>query len=97
MKTCQFCGKEAEDGYSGYLAMCMPSPEAEEKKKQFEGDWWKHLERTDLTKEEDIILEELSLYDQLLSTIGKGFACLPCLEKEDELLQKYYPKSEKND
>ena len=92
---CQFCGDEFEekDLYYGFQAMAMPHPETEEKKKKWGQEWWKHLERTDLTEEESKELDRVSFYDQLLNTVGRAFACHPCLEQEDKLLNKYYPQN----
>lgn len=41
------------------------------------------------TKEE---LDQLNIYDQLLNTVGRGNICKQCIEKENELLEKYYPE-----
>jgi len=66
-------------------------PESSEK--WFTKNWWKNLERTDLTPEEMIELDNLSSYDQMLNTVGRGVQCDDCGKKEAELYEKYYPKS----
>ena len=74
--------------------MTIPIPEAEAKKEKWGGkEWWKNLERTDLTKEEMEELDRLATYDQFLNTVGKGIQCDDCAKKESELYEKYYPKS----
>jgi hypothetical protein len=62
-------------------------------KKWFTKNWWKNLEREDLTKEEMEELDGLCTYDQLLNTVGRGVQCDDCGKKESELYEKYYPKS----
>jgi hypothetical protein len=62
-------------------------------KKWFTKNWWKNLEREDLTKEEMEELDGLCTYDQLLNTVGRGVQCDDCGRKESELYEKYYPKS----
>jgi len=44
-----------------------------------------------LTEEESQELDQLSTYDQALNTVSRGYVCYPCLEKENKLLNKYYP------
>jgi len=56
-------------------------------------DWWKNLERTDLTPEEMEELDGLCTYDQLLNTVGRGVQCDDCSIKEEELYKIYYPKN----
>ena len=141
LETCHHCGELKENCYHGYLAMCLPIPEAEAQiekwnlidafytysqtivsedlwmlvaidwpstqeefnnkiksdsefsKKWYTKTWWKNLERTDLTEEEIKELDDLTTYDQLLNTVGRGVQCDDCAKKESELYEKYYPKS----
>jgi hypothetical protein len=141
LETCHHCGEEKENCYHGYLAMCLPIPEAEAQiekwnlidafytysqtivsedlwmlvaidwpstqeefsnkiktdsefsKKWYTKNWFKNLERTDLTEEEIKELDDLTTYDQLLNTVGRGVQCDDCAKKESELYEKYYPKS----
>jgi hypothetical protein len=141
LETCHHCGEEKENCYHGYLAMCLPIPEAEAQiekwnlidafytysqtivsedlwmlvaidwpstqeefnnkiksdsefsKKWYTKTWWKNLERTDLTEEEIKELDDLTTYDQLLNTVGRGVQCDDCGRKEAELYEKYYPKN----
>ena len=57
-------------------------------------DWFKNLERTDLTEEESKELDDLCFYDQMLNTVGRGVQCDDCGKKEAELYEKYYPKTD---
>jgi hypothetical protein len=141
LETCHHCGEEKENCYHGYIAMCIPIPEAEAKKEKWnlidayenygqkiisEGyqnlvaigwpstqeefinkikldpefskkwytkTWWKQLEREDLTEQESKELDQLSTYDQLLNTVGRGVQCDDCGRKEADLYEKYYPKN----
>jgi hypothetical protein len=58
----------------------------------FTNKWFNNLEREDLTEEELEELDKLSLYDQMLNSIGRGVQCSDCGKKESELYEKYYPK-----
>ena len=43
-------------------------------------------------KEEEIgkkLLEEVSFYDQIVNTVSKGVVCADCLDKDDELYNKF--------
>jgi hypothetical protein len=94
LETCHHCGEEKEDCYHGFIAMTLPIPEAEADKQKWGGDdWWKNLEREDLTQQEFEQLDNLNMYDQLLNTVGRGVQCEDCGRKEQELYEKYYPKS----
>jgi hypothetical protein len=94
LETCHHCGKQKENYYHGFIALTIPHPKMEAKiDKWGRKDWWKNLERTDLTEEEMKELDNLSSYDQLLNTVGRGVQCDDCGRKEAELYEKYYPKS----
>jgi hypothetical protein len=88
MNKCQYCSKETDLPWM-YLAMTLPIKEMEEKiNKLGRDDWFKNVDWDNPTKEED----QLSFYDQLLSTIGRGYACTKCIKEEEELYVKYYGK-----
>jgi hypothetical protein len=75
------------------MAMAIPIPEYEEKINKWGRDnWWKNLERTDLTSEEIKELDGLASYDQILNTVGRGIQCEDCGKKEAELYNQYYPE-----
>ena len=60
-------------------------------------NWWKNLERTDLTYEEAKELDDLCSYDQFLNTVGRGIQCNDCGKLEAELYEKYYPEQYKSE
>jgi hypothetical protein len=71
--------------------MILPEPLLEEKiDKLGRNNWWKLLEKIDMSEELEKELEELTYYDQLLNTVGRGVICSKCSTKENELLNKYY-------
>jgi hypothetical protein len=90
MDNCQYCGKPTpkENMFYGFIAMCPPIPAMEERINKWGRDWFKNLERTDLTEAESKDLDDINLYDQLLSTVGRGCICLECLENEEKLLEE---------
>lgn len=94
-QTCHHCGEEKENCYNGYIAMTLPIPEFEEKiEKLGRNSWWERMEFvTDPESEEFKELDNLNMYDQLLNTVGKGVQCDDCAIKEQELYNKYYPKT----
>ena len=94
LETCHHCGEEKENCFHGFISLCLPAPEAEEKIEKWGGkEWWKNLERIDLTEEEMLELDNLSYYDQMLNTVGRGVQCRDCGKKESELYEKYYPEN----
>lgn len=94
-QTCHHCGEEKEDCYNGFIAMTIPIPEAEEDLERLgRNDWWKRLEEiTDTESDEFKKLDDLNQYFQLLNTVGRGVQCNDCAIKEEELYNKYYPKT----
>jgi hypothetical protein len=93
LEICHHCGEEKENCYYGFISLTIPHPKMEAKiDKWGRKDWWKNLERKDLTKEEMDELDGLCTYDQLLSTVGRGVQCEECGVKEAELYEIYYPK-----
>lgn len=94
LEECLHCGEQKENCYHGFISMCIPNPEMEEKiNKWGRKDWFENLERTDLTEEQMKELDDLCFYDQMLNTVGRGVQCDDCGRKEAELYEKYYPKS----
>jgi len=94
LETCHHCGEEKENCYHGFISLCIPIPDAEALiDKWGRKDWWKNLEREDLTEDEMLELDNLASYDQMLNTVGRGVQCDDCGRKEAELYEKYYPKS----
>ena len=46
-------------------------------------NWWNSKEI------EPKVLDEVSFYDQATSTVSKGIVCADCLDKDDEVYQKF--------
>ena len=85
---CQYCSKETDLPWM-YLAMTIPIEEYEERiEKLGRKDWWEKVDWDNPSEEDD----QLGFYDQLLNTVGRGYACEGCLEKEDRLMKKYYDR-----
>lgn len=93
LERCHHCGEEKENCFHGFITMCLPVPEMEAKiDKWGRKDWWKNLERTDLTPEQMEELDQICSYDQALGTVGRGVQCDDCAKKEAELYDRYYPR-----
>ena len=84
---CHWCDKETNMP-SSYFAMSPIIPKMEEKMqkviKKYGDEWWEDLE-----KDNPKLLDELSFYDQLTSTVGKGFVCAKCLDIDNTNWIKY--------
>tara|TARA_Y100000593_G_C4070654_1_gene218969 strand:+ start:159 stop:458 length:300 start_codon:yes stop_codon:yes gene_type:complete len=84
---CQWCGSKTNMPWS-YYAMSPLIPEMEERIQEVKGkhgdNWWKELE-----KENPKLMDKLSLYDQLVNTVGRGFVCAKCLDKDSKNWNKY--------
>ena len=94
LETCHHCGEEKENCYHGFIPLLIPIPRIEEMIDRWgREDWFKNLEREDLTEEEIKELDNLATYDQLLNTIARGFQCDDCGRREAELYEKYYPRN----
>ena len=86
-QKCQYCGSD-KDLFFGFVSLAIPDEKMEAKKQKYGIEWWKAMERTDLSEEEDKELDQLNFYDQLVNTIGRGVACEVCLQKEDDWYNK---------
>ena len=96
---CQFCSKETDLPWM-FVTMCLPIPKMEDLIDRWgRNDWWENLDKDPhlLTPEQTQELEEMSFYDQLLNTIGRGYMCKECIELEDKLLTQYYPQNQKDE
>ena len=71
-----------------FVAMSPIQPKMEEKIQKainkYGNEWWVGLE-----KDNPKLMDKLSLYDQLVSTVGRGFVCTKCLDKDDINYKKY--------
>ena len=52
--------------------------------KKYGDKWWVGLE-----KDNPKLMNKLSFYDQLVSTVGRGFVCAKCLDKDNTNWIKY--------
>ena len=79
---------------SSFVAMSPIQPKMEKKIHEaidkYGNEWWIELEKKDKK-----LFEELSLYDQLTCTVGRGFVCAKCLDK-DSINWIKYRKNEKS-
>jgi hypothetical protein len=92
MNKCSYCKNETNN-HQSYVTMILPRADMETQiDKWGRLSWWKHMERTDLTKEETKELGQLSFYDQMLNTVGRGYQCDDCIKIENELYNEYYPE-----
>ena len=91
-KKCNWCRKETNMPNS-FVAMSPIIPIREKKIKEatekYGDEWWIGLE-----KDNPKLMNKLSCYDQLVSTVGRGFVCAKCLNK-DSINWKKYRKNEK--
>ena len=84
---CQWCRKETNLPESFY-AMSPIIPIREKKIKEsiekYGEKWWVGLER-----DNPELMDKLSFYDQLVSTVGRAFVCAKCLNKDSINYKKY--------
>ena len=89
---CDWCRKETNMPQS-FVAMGPIRPKMEEQIQEainkYGNEWWVGLE-----KDNPKLGDELSFYDQLISTVGRGFVCARCLDK-DNINWVKYRKNEK--
>ena len=92
INKCDWC-KSKTNMPNSFVAMNPIQPEMEEKIQkainEYGNEWWVGLE-----KDNKELLEKLSFYDQLVSTVGRGFVCAKCLDK-DNINWVKYRKNEK--
>ena len=64
-----------------FVAMSPIQPKMEKKIQEsienYGEEWWVGLE-----KDNPKLMDKLSFYDQLVSTVGRGFVCAKCLDKD---------------
>ena len=89
---CDWCRKETNMPQS-FVAMSPIIPIREKKIqesiKKYGEKWW-----VGLGKDNPKLMDKLSFYDQLVSTVGRGFVCAKCLDK-DNINWVKYRKNEK--
>ena len=89
---CDWCGGKTNMPNS-FTAMSPIQPKMEEKIQEainkYGNEWWIGLE-----KDNPKLMDELSFYDQLVSTVGRGFVCAKCLDKDNINWIKYRKNEE---
>ena len=88
LKKCDWCQKDKDNVNHSYYAMSPIQPKMEKKIqesiKKYGKKWWVGLE-----KDNPKLMDKLSFYDQLVSTVGRGFVCAKCLDKDAINWNKY--------
>ena len=81
INKCQWC-REKTNLPEGFFAMSPIMPIREKKIQEsiekYGEEWWIGLEKNDPK-----LMDKLSFYDQLVSTVGRGFVCAKCLNKDN--------------
>jgi len=89
---CQWC-KNKTNMPSTFVAMAPIQPKMEKKIQEainkYGNEWWVGLEKANPE-----LLKKLSFYDQLVSTVDKGFVCAKCLDKDNINWIKYRKNEE---
>ena len=87
VNKCDWCRSETNMPNS-FVAMGPIQPkmekEIQESIEKYGDDWWVGLE-----KDNPKLMDKLSFYDQLVSTVGRGFVCAKCLDKDNINWNKY--------
>ena len=80
VNKCDWCRSETNMPNS-FVAMGPIQPkmekEIQESIEKYGDDWWVGLE-----KDTPKLMDKLSFYDQLTCTVGRGFVCAKCLDKD---------------
>ena len=80
INKCQWC-REKTNLPEGFFAMSPIMPIREKKIQEsiekYGEEWWIGLEKNDPK-----LMDKLSFYDQLVSTVGRAFVCAKCLDKD---------------
>ena len=90
-RKCYWCENETDMPYT-YHAMGPISEEYELKilklEKKYGDDW---MGREGELEEEigEQLIKDIMMYDQIINTVSKGVVCADCLDKDDELYNKF--------
>ena len=90
-RKCDWCGDKTDMPYT-YHAMGPISEEYELKilklEKKYGDDW---MGREGELEEEigEQLIKDIMMYDQIINTVGKGVVCATCLDKDDEMYEKF--------
>ena len=80
INKCDWCRSETNMPNS-FVAMSPIQPKMEEQIQEainkHGNEWWVGLE-----KDNPKLMDKLSFYDQLVSTVGRAFVCAKCLDKD---------------
>jgi len=85
-RKCDWCQGET-DLPRTYHAMGPLSEKYELLLQSFEkkyGEKWYNSEEIDPK-----LIDEVAFYDQIVNTVGKGIVCATCLDKDDEIYNKF--------
>ena len=78
---------------NSFVAMSPIQPKMEKKIQEavtnYGNEWWVELE-----KNNPKLMDKLTFYDQLVSTVGRGFVCAKCLDKDNVNWIKYIKNEE---
>ena len=89
---CDWCQRETNMPTT-FNAMAPIQPKMEEKIQEavnrYGNKWWIGLE-----KNNPKLMDELSFYDQLVSTVGRAFVCAKCLDKDNTNWNKFRKNEE---
>ena len=92
INKCDCCGGKTNMP-NNFNAMSPIIPIREKKIKEsiekYGNEWWIGLE-----KNNPELMNKLSFYDQLVSTVGRGFVCAKCLDKDNINWNKYRKSEE---
>ena len=92
INKCDWCENETNMPNS-FVAMSPIQPKMEKKIQEavtnYGNEWWVELE-----KNNPKLMDELTFYDQLVSTVGRGFVCAKCLDKDNVNWIKYRKNEE---
>ena len=92
INKCDWC-KGKTNMPSTFVAMSPIQPKMEEQIQEainkYGNEWWVGLE-----KDNPKLMDKLSFYDQLVSTVGRGFVCAKCLDKDNINWTKYRKNEE---
>tara|TARA_R100001015_G_C4413611_1_gene16931 strand:+ start:146 stop:445 length:300 start_codon:yes stop_codon:yes gene_type:complete len=87
INKCDWCQGETNMPNT-FVAMSPIQPKMEKRIQEainkYGNEWWIELEKNNKK-----LFEELSFYDQLVSTVGRGFVCAKCLDKDNVNWIKY--------
>jgi len=88
MNKCDWCGAETTNKKM-YTAMSPLVEKYEKLIKKWDkkyGQFWYDNPKGEINEK---LLADVITYDQVTSTVGKGIVCATCLDKDDEIYNKF--------